>query len=331
MGDIKHFNQQKQEMAAPTSLPTLLDSLQASLSDVTTSVPDPASLIPAQHGISLLDTKNELFLSYLQNLVFLIVLKIRNLSNPIDPSSDQLKEDVTRKLVELRIYLERGLRPLEGKLKYQLDKLLAAASEADAAKESARKRKSEDGTKEDDFGSNYEETPPQISELSYRPNPAAFIRPAVSARDVHAESDGIYRPPRIAPTALPTTDRNTQRLKRPRKSAMVDDFIREELTDAPLAEPSIGAGSGLRGKEREKDEERRAYEEQRLVRLPDEKKRKRRVGGGGDDLDGGLGGLRDIDFGELRAKRKRENATGGARVGDAWARRTKQGLYRKRR
>ena len=116
------------------------------------------------------------------------------------------------------------------------------------------------------------------------------------------------------------------------------------MDDAPVAEPSIGAGSGLRGKEREREEERRGYEEMRLVRLPEGKRRGKGRGGGnrgegfGEDLVGGLGG---VEFEGLKGrgeKRKREREgererEGGdeGRVGLAWEKRVKRGVGRKRR
>ena len=317
------------------SLYSLIDSLKDSLSIAISSLPDASSLTPPSNGISLLDTKNDLLLAYLQNLVFLIIIKLRIISNqPNDASYDRMSEDATKQLVELRIYLERGVRPLEGKLKYQLDKLLTAASEADTSKQTRNNQDFRKGLNatEADHENEVAEVAPQISELSYRPNPAAFTRHAEPSHNARTENDGIYKPPRITPTALPTTERGSERLKRPRRSGTVEDFIREELADAPMAEPSIGAGTGLRGKERERDEDRRAFEEQRLVRLPDGKKKKRRIGGGGEDLDMGLGGLNDVDFGSLKAPKKKRfgGDVEGRRTGNTWERRVKQGLRRKR-
>ena len=107
------------------------------------------------------------------------------------------------------------------------------------------------------------------------------------------------------------------------------------MDDAPIAEPSIGAGSGLRGREKEREEERRGYEETRLVRLPEEKKKKRDKRGGegfGEDLAGGLG---DFEFEGLKGgggKRKREkDGMGEGRVGEAWEKRVRKGVGRKRR
>ncbi len=105
------------------------------------------------------------------------------------------------------------------------------------------------------------------------------------------------------------------------------------MDDAPVAEPSIGAGSGLRGREKEREEVRRGYEETRLVRLPGEKKGRRRRPD--EDLAGGFGGLGDVEFGDLRthkAKRKREGGGGeGRRMGETFEKRVMRGVGRKRR
>ncbi|KAL9131455.1 MAG: hypothetical protein Q9217_000603 [Psora testacea] len=321
----------------------MLETLIDSLSTASHSLPDAEILAAPSEGISLLDTKNELLLAYLQNLVFLIIIKLRNLAPGNEGAShDSLAEDVAKKLVELRVYLEKGVRPLESKLKYQLDKLLAVASEATstgATNDAATFTKASNGhsshseATQDDSKAGLNSGPIEVSDLSYRPNPSAFARPSSqSANNPREESSGIYKPPRITPTALHTTDRAPQRSSRPRKSTTVDAFIREELTDAPITEPSIGAGSGSRGKEREREEERRAYEEQKLVRLPGDKMKRRRIGSGGEDLEGGFGGLGDIDFGERKSKRRAGEGGGiGERMGERWEKRVNKGVGRKRR
>ena len=332
-------------MAASATVPALLTTLTDSLASVATSLPSTTNLAPPPAGISLLDTKNELLLSYLHNLVFLIILRLRNQSSPNPADEPSLDDAVTHKLVELRIYIEKGVRPLEGRLKYQLDKLLLAASEASistvpngAVKTSSA---SEPHMADASAGDSYVEIPPRpaVPDLAHRPNPSAFARPSESKAARQSASDGLYRPPRITPTALPTTDAASRnRVVKPRKSHTLNAFIREEMDDAPIAEPSIGAGSGLRGRDKEREEERRGYEETRLVRLPEEKKKgkkdKRRGEGFGEDLADGLG---DFEFEGLKGrggKRKREREKDGARegrVGEAWEKRVKRGTGRKRR
>lgn len=380
-------------MASPASLPSLLTTLTSALKFTAASLPDVSSVIPPSDGLSLLDTKNELLLSYLQNLVFLILLKIRSYRQRLTLNQDDktrtsaeeeeedksLRNDVTQKLVELRVYLEKGVRPLEGKLRYQIDKLVSAANEADAVTKATTEKKApshqapkhgsrreDDGDvddEEDDHDDNDDNDENKhgalatISDLSYRPNPSAFApspTPTHGApRDLPTPPTGPYRPPRITPTALPTTTTTTaatsasQKASRQRTSHTLNEYIREEMDDAPLAEPSIGAGSGLQGREREREEERRRYEEMRLVRLPEERKGKRRGRGGvGDDgraeLEGGFGGVDGVDFGRMDdgsgrggKRRKREGGKGsaagggGGRIGEAWGKRVKRGVGRK--
>ncbi len=332
-------------MATAATLPALLSTLTESLTSAAVSLPEPTALAFPTEGISLLDTKNELLLSYLQNLAFLIILKIRNYSPTASDSPsrgsgiEELNDEVTKKLVELRVYIEKGVRPLEGRLKYQLDKLLVAASEATptAATSGAgnTSRASNGFTQSAASGSESGDEPPPITaipDLAHRPNPSAFSRPSREAAPTAQGSTGLYRPPRITPTSLPTTERKQAKATKPRKSTTLDAFIREEMDDAPIAEPSIGAGSGLKGREKEREEERRGYEEQRLVRLPGEKKSKRDMRRG-EDLSGGLMGLGDVDFGDLKGgKRKRAtDGGGGERIGERWEKRVKRGVGKKRR
>ncbi|CAD6586709.1 MAG: hypothetical protein ASARMPRED_002808 [Alectoria sarmentosa] len=330
-------------MAATATLPSLLNTLTDSLTSAASSLPSATNLAPPADGISLLDNKNELLLSYLHNLVFLLILKLRNQSSTSPAEESSLNDVVIQKLVELRIYTEKGVRPLEGRLKYQLDKLLLAASDAPvepvptgAVKipNTSERRTVESNASASD--SDPEQAPrPAIPDLAYRPNPSAFARPSDSKATRQSTSDGLYRPPRITPTALPNTDALSRKKEvKPRKSHTLNAFIREEMDDAPIAEPSIGAGSGLRGREKEKEEEKKGYEETRLVRLPGEKKKKdrRRGDGFGEDLADGLG---DFDFEGLKGKggkRKRERDGGDeGRVGELWEKRVKKGVGRKRR
>lgn len=299
---------------AAVPVPALLSKLTTSLDSAVTALPSSETIVPPADGISLLDIKSELLLSYLQNLVFLILVKLRNHAqsslDPNDAAEDEntdlnVADDVVKKLVELRVYLEKGVRPLEAKLKYQIDKVLRAAETADrgsaqastkAKKDTSRPSKPVAGSDEDeaDDVEDSDAESDEIDELSYRPNPAAFARPASATaatskskeRTKAAPSDGVYRPPRITPAAMPTStsgqfnDRTTTRRdKKPQRSSAVDEYINNELSTAPIAEPSIGStivSGGRRTKsaaERSREAERTAYEESNFVRLPKESKK----------------------------------------------------------
>ncbi|KAI4273999.1 MAG: hypothetical protein LQ337_004237, partial [Flavoplaca oasis] len=289
-------------MATDTALLANLLAVTDSLSSAIDSLPSSQSLTPPSEGLSLLDTKNELLLSYLQTLVFLILYRLRSQRNPPqanDQEAGPSHTDIIKNLVSLRLYLEKGVRPLESRLKYQLDKLLLAASETDpqtlsqapSSKAHPTKRTASASGESDNDN---EPSVPNISDLSHRPNLSAFTRPRKSSPSSSKRDTNIYRPPRITPTALPTTDRPAKDANRKRKNNMLDTFVREELSTAPVAEPSIGAGTGLRGRDAEKERERKEYEELRLVRLPTEGKKKgkgrrERIGGGFDEVLGGAG------------------------------------------
>ncbi|KAI4244612.1 MAG: hypothetical protein LQ352_006752, partial [Teloschistes flavicans] len=91
--------------------PELLSSLTESLELATNCVPSIEALQPPSDGLSLFDVKNELLLSYVQNLVFLILFKLRNYtsSDNEDGSDTQIShDDIVKNLVSLRLYLEKG-------------------------------------------------------------------------------------------------------------------------------------------------------------------------------------------------------------------------------
>ncbi len=287
------FRYKHHEMAAKTTFPALLDTLQQAISSAAESSKNLHAPIPPKDGISLLDTKNELFLSYLQNLVFLIILKLRNRrSSSENEVEEDLDTSVTKKLVELQLYLEKGVRPLENRLKYQIDKVLRAADDAKRAEESVHVRTHGKTVREDDEseeGSDAESTTngvalngAEIDDLQYRPNPTSFVRPSAGTGSDFkgTTTDGVYKPPRIQATSMPTTTGPREKeARKPNKSATLDEFVSTELSAAPLAEPSIGStivSGGRRSKsEKEKtdERERREYEERNYVRLPKESKK----------------------------------------------------------
>lgn len=328
-------------MAVETSLPALLSTLTQSLSSAYQSTEKIPSLVPQENGISLLDTKNELFLSYLQNLVFLILLKVRNRKTASESEDeDALDTLVVNKLVELTTYIERGVLNLEGKLKYQIDKVLRAAQDAEnTAKLNARpdtKRggkvtngADEGSDEEEDDGSDEESNDggvvlkaSEIDDLQYRPNPSALQRPAFAGVETKTKDseDGIYKPPRITATAMPSTERREKEGRKPNKSATLDEFISTELSAAPLAEPSIGSGiieGGRRSKsekERQEEKERREYEERNYVRLPKESKKDRAKKGGRKDAGYGGEEWRGLGEGIDRIERLTKRKGGEART-----------------
>ena len=128
-----------------------------------------------KEGISYLDTKHLLMLSYCVNITFYMLLKAEG-----KPVKDH---PVVLRLVEIRTYLEK-LRPIDKKLKYQIDKLLKMAKDG------------VDGEEEDPTANGAGEDP-----LQFRPNPDALVSKVDEDAEEGAEG-GVYRPPKMMPTAM---------------------------------------------------------------------------------------------------------------------------------
>ncbi|KAJ5929934.1 hypothetical protein N7466_005427 [Penicillium verhagenii] len=359
-----------------TSLSTLLETLTSCLSSAASSLPAPhkdassdVSIEPPQDGISLLDTKSEILLSYLHNLVFLIIFQLRQSSQQKSDDSekatnDALRDDAVKKLVELRVFLDRGVRPLEGRLKYQVDKVVKAAEDAERTENPSKSKKATKSSKAKDSGdevssdgSEDDSDEDDMDEMAYRPNVAAFSKAKVDSKQQpqaraqrEEPSDGIYRPPKIMPTSLPTTERRREREdRRPRRSNVIDEFVNAEMSSAPMAEPSIGSTILAGGREtktkkdRQYEADRARYEETNFVRLPketkkEESKRRGRDRGtyGGDEWKGLTEGAdrierltrRSKNSGALDKSRKRKNEDGqrddGVGMGEIFDKRRKK-------
>ncbi|KAF2664785.1 hypothetical protein BT63DRAFT_460275 [Microthyrium microscopicum] len=282
------------------SIPTLLANLTQSLESAVEAAPAKAGVLPPAEDLSLLTTKNEIFLSYIQNLVFLIVVKLRHTSLQWNGDENleetaKLNTEVVEKLAELRLYLEKGIKPLEGKLKYQIDKVIRAAEDASrpqatngSAKIGSSKvkggkpvrstRRDADFSGSDASGGgsgNDSDDSEDMEDLYAAPNQNALLRAGTEDKKESQRKDGIYRPPKITPTSLPVTfGKEAKAERKPKKAAALDEFIATELSSAPMAEPSIGSTirSGgrhtLSQREREQEAERRKYEEENFTRLP---------------------------------------------------------------
>ncbi|KAI1202272.1 U3 small nucleolar ribonucleoprotein lcp5-like protein [Nemania serpens] len=293
-------------MAAATTLPALLQTLTASLSSAIEATPKLAGIDETDNGVSLLDVKNELLLSYLQHLVFLILIKIRNAKGAdadADASKDStdISDTVVKKLVELRLYLDKGVRPLEERLRFQLDKIIRAADDAERSEEMAKQAQDAAGSEaesgsdndsDDDDDDDADEAEKHRRDSDNRPRSQAntkqgplfsnFSAPvSVGMAAAAQDKTGVYRPPKIAPTVMPTTERRERAERRPMKSATINEYIADELSAAPSAIPSVGSNVVFGGRkvktvtEREEEERRREFEETNFVRLPKESKKQR--------------------------------------------------------
>ncbi|RGP74233.1 hypothetical protein FLONG3_6145 [Fusarium longipes] len=268
-------------MAAPTTLPALLTSLTQSLSSALEVTPKLASIEHQKDGISLLDVKNELLLSYLQNLVFLILLKLRNSKTNSYDGDSELDESVRAKLVELRLYLERGARPLEEKLRFSIDRFLRTADDAERERQAKEARAEAGSDSEEEEDDSEEEA--DAEKLSHKPGDFGAMADDVTARRAERDggASGVYRPPKRERQTMEAPQRPQKFDRRPGKSHTMEEFVASELSAAPLAEPSIGTTIVQGGRkmktdaQRKEEAERREYEETNFTRLPKESKKDR--------------------------------------------------------
>lgn len=288
-----------------------------------------------QEKVSLLSLKNSTMLSYLTGLLSIINDKV----TLDDPSAQKGRY----KTIESRVVLERGVKPLEKKLQYQLDKLIRAyrrmEKEYDEAEKRALERTREvDNT--DDSGSD-SDSDSEDETMAYRPN---AIKSAADKSesgkkqtenidddnddeedDDNKKSDDVYRPPKIN-AALPPVQQShfedkfivkdhKNRSNRSRMQAM-DEYLKDQ-NEQPDWESSIGAniidhGKGGIKSMRDNEREKRVtqYEEDNFTRLNnmgksklDRKKLKQRERMNRVNIIGGE------DFSIFNSKRKMEDST----------------------
>ncbi|KAM6181663.1 neuroguidin [Erethizon dorsatum] len=243
---------------------TLLKNLQDQVMAVTAQVQAltkkvQAGAYPTEKGLSFLEVKDQLLLMYLMDLSHLILHKASG-------GSLQGHAAVLR-LVEIRTVLEK-LRPLDQKLKYQIDKLVKTAV----------------------TGSLSENDP-----LRFKPHPSNMISKLNSedeeedeAGDGQSEASGKkstkgaskkYVPPRLVPVHYDETEaeREKKRLERAKKRALSSSVIRElkeQYSDAP--EEIRDACHPHVTRQSQEDQHRINYEESMMVRLSVSKREKGR-------------------------------------------------------
>ncbi|XP_055890449.1 neuroguidin-like isoform X2 [Biomphalaria glabrata] len=221
-------------------------------------------------GISFLDVKNQLMASYMVNMGLLMDKKSSGQSISEDPSIDRL--------VEIRTVLEK-MRPIEHKLKYQINKVVTAYKECKLDPSDPRK---------------------------FQPNFAALAKKSQDGssdeekeeQEKAEDKNKVYVAPKLAPVYYSDDETMEERkkkmtekkMKRALSSAMLRE-MREQYTDAPIE--IIESHDLHRIRENRKEREKTEYEENNFVRLSVSKKEmaaRRKMG-----TMSALGALADFD------------------------------------
>ncbi|KAK5575660.1 hypothetical protein RB653_006793 [Dictyostelium firmibasis] len=125
--NISNFTKKEKLQYLITESPLLLDLLEdfkVKMNEVKTSILPAlekvkSNQLPTSKGISFLETKYQLLLSYCLNITYFLMLKSSGVSIKDHPVIDQL--------IKCRTMIEK-IQPLDKKLKYQIDKLLKSAN-----------------------------------------------------------------------------------------------------------------------------------------------------------------------------------------------------------
>ncbi|KAK9325075.1 hypothetical protein V1517DRAFT_315322 [Lipomyces orientalis] len=299
-----------------SSLKTVISSVDATSKSIDTLLnsSDLANLGKGSPGISLLGLKADTIASYVHNLGLRLLFALAQVAGDEianEPhmqtgeeggmDSKQMDTAIRKLLVTDRVILERGVRPLERKIEYQIQKLLRTAASARTqhikstllADEDASER---DNSSDDDErpGSERVESAGDDEEddvlpLSYKPRPSQLVAstpPESSSKS--SPSMKKYVPPKINPTKLPSTKNlvgpaAAKQTKRMQRNQALEEYLEETTSTAPEAAPSVGANvlghgrGGTRTKRAQANEDRvRGYEEENFLRLQDQGKKKRK-------------------------------------------------------
>ncbi|XP_071439766.1 neuroguidin [Hetaerina americana] len=204
-------------------------------------------------GLSFLEVKYHMLLSYLINLTYVILRKCSGEKIEGDPA--------IARLVEIRTVMEK-MRPMEHKLKYHIDKLVKTA-----------------------VSGKMDPNDP----LQYKPHPENFLDMSSEDEDDSEEDDGkedaeknskkgIYVPPRIRPMHFDAeesrADKEQHQVERARRRALGSAFLqelREEYLDAPVEEEATmlcASSSSAAVSKRSHASHKKEYEEEYFTRLP---------------------------------------------------------------
>ncbi|KAL3615854.1 hypothetical protein CASFOL_040148 [Castilleja foliolosa] len=218
--------------------------------------------LPTADGISYLEAKHLLLLNYCQSLVYYLLCKAKGLPIQGHP--------VVRSLVETRLFLEK-IRPIDRKLQYQIQKLTSTTTTTAVEEKPGSDEKKKDETqKTEDL-------------LKYRPNPNLLE----SKINTTKEEDGVYRPPKFAPSAMEDEkmtkqQKNTMRRdKEIVRQARMSGYVRELINDMEGKPEEVRDHLGSESKEVTdyiaRMEDRARQEEDQFTRAPLTKVEKKKL------------------------------------------------------
>ncbi|KAK9510054.1 hypothetical protein O3M35_004925 [Rhynocoris fuscipes] len=212
-----------------------------------------------EDGLSFLDMKNQLLIFYLINLCQILILKSTGKSIEGNPSIDRL--------VELRVTLDK-IRPIDQKLKYQIDKLVKIAIKGSRNENDPSRFKANPGNmiNQGEDSENSDGSDEMENTETDKKKIGKYVPPKLSA--VHYDGDDTYE------------IKKQKIIDRARKHALrssVMQELKEQYLDTPV---EIVQTNSLKQKEDKYQKDKKEFEENYLVRLPvtkEEMKRRKRI------------------------------------------------------
>ena len=210
-------------------------------------------------GLSFLEMKNNLLLSYLVDLARVMSLKLHGKSIAGDAGIDRL--------VELRTVLER-IRPIDQKLRYQVDKLVKIATTGQLGESDPLRFRPQPGNLASRLDGD------EASDSDEEGDTAAAGKPGKG-------KEGVYVPPKITAVHYDGDEtaesRKERRLAAARRRALSSSVMQElgrQYLDTP--EEVHDYSDTYRNRSTREEAERTKYEEDFMVRLPETKQDQKR-------------------------------------------------------
>jgi hypothetical protein len=240
--------------------------------------------LPTAEGISFLQLKAHTLLQYCTSLAFVMLLKVEG--------RELAQHGVVQQLVQLRCVVEK-VRPIDRKLKYQIDKLLKTAAgdtrrQRATAPTPAAAASGDAGDDNDDVI----DVGGMQDPLLFRPNPAALIGKDGGFAAAKADRGGsnnprgagasaLYRAPKLQAVPFDTDEKGGARARREEERAIsrasnstLVKSLRDDLfSDRP---DQLQTGGGAASTKPDKQElERQQFEEDNMIRLMETKEYKK--------------------------------------------------------
>ena len=229
--------------------------------------------LPVTEGVQFLEIKFHLLLTYCQHITFYLLLKAEGQRIQSHP--------VIESLLRIRTMMER-LKPLERKLKHEIDRLLQAGNGA----------------------------PLLNSQSAAKPDVSNLLPVDGNESD---DQDKLYRAPKLMSVPFETGDssgtaRANQQMQRRMKTSRVLKELKEAYSSAP---ESIRMREGSNALLDQEEKERTRFEEDNFTRLPVTRKLKRRRTAAQRQV----GNMNDVfeeikDFGKLEQLAGSESVSG---------------------